>query len=534
MAISNDFHTRTFRHDLIDENANSPTYKQSVGWTDVKYSIRRSPLVTDGESGFGYFVLMHQRIVVPSRMTMVGKDSGAKSTPTQIAYLNYAAKLTNDVRITVSGVPDLPADNPANEPLARVRLLDVSPRVANATHTEVENNSTGVSNMKQKTRPVETKIGPFSLDLTSWSGLLGSLAHLSPTPGTGPSPMASGASQTSTNSADSATSSMKDWMSACSTPEDSRVIWTWGQQYPWDTLADTQAAPPMKTQADVPAGIAVDGSGTILNRVGLPKAAWDRMAGGDLSSSPVPVGPPSDISCFGLDFSMTAMWFVEPAKGVPVTADNIRFVNKINLSRASHWGGNGEVLGVLDDANTRVKTNILDQPSFSASDYALEPVGTGDTSAVIGFTVHDFLKPPPAAGTKDTGFAVVSPGNTLKVSGNGFVEGMTTPVATPAKFRLTFKIPNRSRSYLLSLKHWVDASTNPCRLKIAINGKWTEWVVVEHARGQGGQDNISTIDLRDPDIASATFHDYLVLGTNVIEIDATPVGTYCLFAVAID
>ena len=63
-------------------------------------------------------------------------------------------------------------------------------------------------------------------------------------------------------------------------------------------------------------------------------------------------------------------------------------------------------------------------------------------------------------------------------------------------------------------------------LTLTINGDTDNAITkyVDAAEAEGGENNITTIALRNQNYASVNYHDYLQLGLNAIQIDIQPIG----------
>ena len=84
--------------------------------------------------------------------------------------------------------------------------------------------------------------------------------------------------------------------------------------------------------------------------------------------------------------------------------------------------------------------------------------------------------------------------------------------------------------------HWIGENSDAVKLAWSVNGN--EGVFhVDATEGTGGQDNTSSLALRNLDFTSINFHDYLVIGTNTIEVEISAANgkaaSYTLFAAAI-
>ena len=273
-------------------------------------------------------------------------------------------------------------------------------------------------------------------------------------------------------------------------------------------------------------GTSVGTSTGMASSIDLPDFVKQRLTAGANYAL-----PPSDLSLFGLDFTMTAAWAVYfPG---PVSSEQVASIAHVTRCyEASHTCEGTSVTARLDtQSGARSHSYAVEVP---LSDYGLEPIlsPNSDNGAAIGFLANPFITPPASAATT---FKILSPANRLQVTGSGFDEVMHTSFAQPVKLKATFKITDTVNNYALLLMHWVDEKTGPCLLDWTVNGQWVGQIQVSAG---GGQNNVSSIELRDTDFTSVNFHDYLLVGTNVVEIaiaPATPGGCtgYTLFAMAI-
>jgi hypothetical protein len=310
--------------------------------------------------------------------------------------------------------------------------------------------------------------------------------------------------------------SIKDW-SAYGFADVANQLpsWIWGQSYPWDSIQDNF------------------GSNVNIN---LPDYVQARLlASSAPGSAPSFVLPPSQLSQFGVDFTMMAGWLVAFPRGVSAS-EAITFNHSTACYRGGHSLNGSAVSATLDNPSTALTAKYASS-SLDMSSYALDPVrnAAADNGAAIGFTSNPFtIAPVTPAGT----FKIVSPSNNLQVSGTGFDPTMTADFSTAPVLTVTFKIVDRTSQFALLMMHWLGAGSDPVRLTVTVNQCPPVTLFVDSVEGQGGQNNVSAIELRNTDFTSINYHDYLVPGLNTVTIAVTPTGPasssrYTLFALAL-
>ena len=491
LPATRNFYTFEKHEDLVDANGSH------FGFSLAQYEIHLLRKVTNGQSLNGYAIALKQRIVIPSR---VGYQPGPYSTNT---YQNYPAVLENSVSISV------------NEG-ALITLHHMFPKTLNSqVSTSISSDHSGSTNssVEHSTGSSTTNVNTFGVSVSA--GIFGELPVANVTADYSHSWEASQSRGTSVGTSTGMASSIgsntgmsiKDWSSYGALDAAAlNPCWIWAQSYPWDVVRYTRTD---------------DGSS-----IDLPDFVKQRLTAGANYAL-----PPSDLSLFGLDFTMTAAWAVYfPG---PVSSEQVASIAHVTRCyEASHTCEGTSVTARLDtQSGARSHSYAVEVP---LSDYGLEPIlsPNSDNGAAIGFLANPFITPPASAATT---FKILSPANRLQVTGSGFDEVMHTSFAQPVKLKATFKITDTVNNYALLLMHWVDEKTGPCLLDWTVNGQWVGQIQVSAG---GGQNNVSSIELRDTDFTSVNFHDYLLVGTNVVEIaiaPATPGGCtgYTLFAMAI-
>ena len=116
-------------------------------------------------------------------------------------------------------------------------------------------------------------------------------------------------------------------------------------------------------------------------------------------------------------------------------------------------------------------------------------------------------------------------------AGFGFMPGETALTAifsqncSSLSMTLYFKVVDTRNNYTLFLKNW-KAGAAGVMLNFTVNGDPDNTITkyVDALEGEGGENNLLSIALRDQNYASIDFHDYLQLGLNSIQITMSPIG----------
>jgi hypothetical protein len=168
---------------------------------------------------------------------------------------------------------------------------------------------------------------------------------------------------------------------------------------------------------------------------------------------------------------------------------------------------------------------------------SLDPLEMRNIGAVVGFTQNKFSIIP----SSNVPFTITSVGNNLQVSDittlnpnnhyaftckdNTGIEATFDQNQQPIVLNLYFKVVDIENDYILYMKHW--KINNPgVELSFVVNGDTTNSITkyVDSKEGEGGENNLLGIHLRNQDYASADYHDYLQLGLNSVQITITPIG----------
>lgn len=292
------------------------------------------------------------------------------------------------------------------------------------------------------------------------------------------------------------------------------IHWNWGQTYPWNIFEYSETA---------------SGSNILLPADIVARLLYS--SGSDSSDSPIQniLLPPSNLSLFGLDFTMAAEWhvtFPKPLKSI----ETLQFQHVVNVIQGSHSfttsgnGGKGTLVTSLTTGNT---TNITQDKVMDIGQYSLVPLLEGRRNGVgIGFRSNLFDIPPTSSTSE---FRIRSRGNDLLVTGIGFNSVMSAQFpsgysGTGATLNIGFKIADVHTEYSLILKHWKGAESSNIVLNCSINDN-NMAINITDLEGQGSSNNLNQLELRNFDLKSSNFHDYLVLGWNEITITILPSDT---------
>ncbi len=493
---------------------NLNTHKKIVDLTDsvhgtfgkcvTTYEVHRRRDVTNLDNAIGYTILMNQRLI------MQPKNSYKLGPNTTKSYEDYPAIFQNALSLEIG----------ADEP--QVTLSDIFPRTINTAVSTSSNDSQGSSssNTHESTRGSSlTNINTFAVGLNAGyqagpmgGASVGISADYSHSWEESKSKSTSEASTNAneTNLSHGASMSIKDWSAYSFLDKDAyNPTWVWAQAYPWDVIQYSYS------------------SGG--NSIDLPDFIKDRMLTDGLLVTPI------DLSLFGLDFSMQASWSIDFKEGI--TEDETLVVsNKITQYTATHELKDDNSLSVkLDDDGLVSKFNT---DTLDLSLYALNPLHTtsGSTGAYIGFEANPFTYAP--TDESDT-FKIVSPANNLQVKGQGFNPDISTDLAKDTRITINFKVVDVTIDYGLILMHWIGKNSGAVNLNWAVNDQWTGTVMVDDQKGEGADNNLSHLDLRNTDFTSINFHDYLQLGMNTVTVEFEAVDSkadidYTLFAIGLD
>lgn len=471
------------------------------GETLITYQVQRFRDVSNLSSERAYLVTMMQRVIIPNPTPYQPGPSSSTS------YSNYPAILQNAVTLAATNKPT-------------IVLRNIFPRTLNAqvsssqTENDGSSSSTSVQNTSGSNQSTVNSYG-VSLSLgfsgTTPLGSITSQSGQSFSSGTMQSSTTGNTSSTSQNTGASQSMSIKDWGSY-GILDDAAVnpSWLFAQAYPWDVLQYNQ----------------VGNGGSIALPSFVVANLYDAAQGLVL--------PPSQLSQFGVDFTMTANWLLVYPDAI-TEDETVQFTHTITSYTASHLASGGTVTATLQ-SKSDAATDTVTSPELSLSKYGLTPLSASGVTAssAIGFPAADWtIAPTSARGA----CKVVSPGDTLQVDASGFDATMTSDFSATTTVTLTFKVADYNLAYTLALMHWLGSGSGPVNVSWNVNGKGSGVIAVEAGKGEGAQSNTDVIALRNTDFSDIGFHDYLVIGTNTVTLTITPQGSgaasYTLHAIGL-
>lgn len=491
-----------------------------TGQSLIQYEIHRYRDVRSLGNALAYVVICTHRVIVPGiKPYHVGANPDAFS-----GYQDYLAALTNSLELEVS---------PAS-PASTIVLRELFPRTLNANistslDTQIGNSSsssiqhsTGSSTSQSNTFGVGVSGGffgelpVFNISSEYQHGWNSGKSHSSES-GTG--------REHQSSSSSGETMSVKDWSAyGRIDAANQSASWVWGQSYPWDVVLYNQS----KT----------------TSHVILPPFIQSRLMttltqhGDDGKDTHVTFAlPPSQLSLFGIDFTMKAGWLIEFPHGVDMP-ETIKLTHNVVYHTASHKiMDSGAKASISAEIHSGIPTAFT-SPALDLSTYALDPIADVKNGAAINFTNADLFRYPPTSSNQGS-FRIVSTANTLLVTGKGFADTASSNFSQgEVEIVVDFKILDTTDEYSLLFHHWIGVTGHGVNLSVIVNRNKPITLLVDAQEGQGGQGNISSIKLRDLDFASVDFHDYLQLGLNKIVIKATATDAskptlYTLSALAI-
>jgi hypothetical protein len=334
----------------------------------------------------------------------------------------------------------------------------------------------------------------------------------------------------SANASRAASMSIKDWGAyALINPTTRKPSWTFGQEYPWDTIECKNTTglrnPNNADQVE------------ILIPTSMLVCLYDGVT----------LYPPSELSRFGINFVMKASWIMVVDNQV---SDSITIDHVVNYYSASHTLDNsiedGVPVRVFIDERQSVLQSDDDQSLSTILDLnfmALDPLGLRNNAAIIGFFPGKIITPPvPAPGTGNpVAFKIISATNDLMIKdttsyptdcaeGAGFSASQTSLTATfksnctSLQMTVYFKVIDSVANYVMYMKHWKTGSVG-AMLTMVINEDVENPIVkyVDDLEAEGGENNLLTMVLRNQDFTSVDYHDYLQLGLNSIRITIKPI-----------
>jgi hypothetical protein len=483
----------------------------SFGQSIIQYDIRKYEDVRNLGNRRAYLLSCRQRIMIPNANPyQVGPCSSS-------SYEGYPAAITNKIALELKGGETI------------VELKRMFPQTLNASVDTTLSSQSGTSSSvtnQHTTGSHTSQSNTFGVSLSG--GFFGELpvAQLALDYSHG---WESGTSNSATNGMEAGhqalsmsgeSMSVKDWSCYGALDDVVSPIWTWGQTYPWDVIQFNHS--------------------TDSSNIHLPSFVSVRL----IDTTNDVLLPPSQLSLFGVDFTMKATWLIV-FSNVITESEAIRLTHTTTCYTASH-----RLIQGTDTQPPTVSATLETDASASSAEirsdwlelstYALDPIlnASANNGAVIGFSANPFTYAP----NDGSSFKIVSPANNLQVTGAGFDANMTsnftTPLSVSASLDVNFKIIDTITEYSLFLKHWIGPLSGVCKMTVKVNGNAPIVIYVDSAAGQGGQNNVTAIELRNTDFSNVNYHDYLAVGQNNIHIDIEPadknVNTlYTLFALAI-
>jgi hypothetical protein len=473
----------------LEYEVEDPKKKEKVktlyGTVYTRYEVRQVMDVRNLEHVRRYRITCTQRVVIPT------KEKFELTPIKEPNFDGYPALLTSRFSLVA-------------QPSSEVRLLNYSPRTMNTTITTSTNqgqganqsisrqHTSGSSTAETNTYGSSASFGFFGLDPT---GSLSSDQSKSSSSERYSSAAAGREWGASTEHGDSDSMSLKDWSSYAVLDRDNKTpTWVWGQEYPWDLIQ----------YRFCPAG----------NVVKLPDFVKARM----FDDTAELVLPPSQLSMFGIDFTMKAAWLVDLPK--VIGEQSVRIDHQLRYLTASHGLNGKDKYAYINGPAIPFE---LKSPGLELTLLGLDPIRNGSVrnGAVIGFIASKFVSPPPSAGHQ---FKIISEGNTLQVTGQGFDSAMQTSFGSgEVKLHVQFKIVDTRFPYALFMKHW-KTTVRGCMLTFVFNKDESTRVTrhVDWKEGEGGEENLSSIVMRNRDYTSIDYHDYLVMGLNTVDIIIAP------------
>ncbi|MCJ8292716.1 MAG: hypothetical protein HRT58_22350 [Crocinitomicaceae bacterium] len=476
--------------EVASTNSSSNTPK---GIVKLSFDCRKVTDVKNLSKTDKFLVTVTQRIQCANLSGFVTTPNGSNS------FLDYPASIYNTLSLSTSSQSNFD-----------IQVLDYFPKTLNAAVNTNSSQSQGSTNGQSNAHTS----GSSASNTNSYGGSLsGSLGFF------GDAPMGSlsasgnyehsttneySDSNTTSNSldksnnlSDSLSMSIKDWGSfAAMNLDQNKFTWLWGQQYPWNALNCYSSGGDI-TVPDYVAARLVDpnvGDGIAL--------------------------PPSELSLYGVDFTCMISFLITPK----TDSSEISFDHIIGMVTATHEYNqrrpNDLSLTIKDRTPTTTKGIQFDLNKLSLA--PIQTLGYGN-GAGIGFLKDRFQTIPI---TSASTFGILSESNNMNINGSGFIYSNNSLNATFASISTTpgasmtidFKVIDHSLDLILFMKHWVTSDIG-VYMQITINGQVLSNVHIDLQEGQGGDHNISKVVLKNKNIASIDYCDYLIMGLNTITVD---------------
>ncbi len=509
-------------YEILDEDENK------IGVDIITYKYLKLPNPRNLTTSNTYSVNVKHRIMIQ------GPGWSRSNNNQEEGFRDYPIMLG-----VQTGIKEISDDN------CKIELKKVFPKTINATvqqtsnqsdgtnKTQINHNSSGSSTSNVNTFGVQISGGVFGVIPTASLGL--DYSHS----------WESGSSRSRTTGYDDSRNhqvvygdemSVKDWSAFSSVTNfdgannndftGEVVGWDWGQTYPWNIFSFNEV-----------------GSGTDIV---LPEDVVSRLlyfGETDDGTNKNILQPPSELSVFGLDFTMVAEWEVTFPESI-TSVEKIGFKHTVLVLHGSHLKTESSPTekARLTASLSQGKENEFEQDSaVDLGKYALVPILIEELSGgAIGFKSHLFDIVPRDGKL----FKILSKRNNLLVTGSGFKDVMSANfesgyAGSGAKLNVSFKVADLKTEYALVFHHWIGPDSGNVVLTCLVNNDWKTTINVDDIEGDGGSNNIDQIDLRNFNLKSVNFHDYLVIGMNTVEItimpaDSTVASEYIISALGIE
>ncbi len=331
---------------------------------------------------------------------------------------------------------------------------------------------------------------------------------------------------------DSESMSIKEWAAYASVdPFRNAPVWTFGQEYPWNALQCRTLGSAKEPAKGDPNATAIDDKANIM----IPHAMQSNLFDGTV------LRQASDLAIYGLNFVTKAIWRVY-ADNKLSQSTNVTINHPSYLYSADHFlDPSSKPIVFIDNGLQTYVPNDADgnKPvSFDLNLIALDPIGVNHDTAAMGFIQNRFIPTQPTL-PLTAGWKILSRTNDIIVTDTTdyskdssaifySLSSNCLSVGWPGQkmgveLTLTFKVIDLVNEYTLNLKHWLPAGTG-IKLTVSINGDTGNSLIryVQDKEGEGGDNNLLSIDLRNLDFSSINYHDYLQLGVNTIQIKIEP------------
>ncbi|MEP1327708.1 hypothetical protein [Pseudophaeobacter sp.] len=537
-------------------NEAAVTEKTQIGTLYAEFHVQRyDDIKSNGKFNDSSEEYSTYLITCSQKINIIGNYDGGAGLKKEMSYQNYPIIIGPEIKVVGSD-------------RVSVELLGFAPKTINTSvnTSGTVGDSTGATTARSRSNTTgTTHTDTHSFDVSVTMGVQGSPDGILPSASTTDSyghswstghdhSTTSGNSQSvdrSRNAADSSSMSIKDWGAYAIVPTDAAMAWEFVQEFPWNAYVCRQSEETKNSECKggKKGNPIANHKNPLQTKVVLPSEVANRLYDGTF------LYPPSHLAEFGVSFNTNVRWLVRVPKGCD---QNIAVVQNINYYAGSHC------LECVDSKSLpavyaqKIPTQLwLDESNTLSTNLqldvmALHALGHPNKSAIIGFSPTKFLqKPVPASGDQlpipfrcSSGFENIllnditdykSLGHATELPAVGFSlknQLMTANFNDKCKTlscRGNFKVIDEIHNYTLHMKHWLtrlNSSGNDkpgfrIDLEFSVNGQSVLNKSVEAGEGQGGEDNLLSISLRNLDFISADFHDFLRLGLNQIDVKIT-------------